>query len=94
MDISSFSRQLLSCEDVIQCSEGFLLNPVGANVWHATGEAWFVLSSKIVIAQLKLASAGFSQAGTGRSSADIFNTVISVYMFICLHPVPLELLYT
>ena len=93
MDISSFSRQLLSCEDVIQCSEGvgFLLNPVGANVWHATGEAWFVLSSRIVIAQLKLASAGLSQAGTGRSSSD---TVISVYMFICLHPVPLELLYT
>ena len=81
MNISSFSRQLPSCEDVIQCSKdvGIFLNPVRANVWHSTGEAVFVVSSIMLAAQLKLTSAGLSQAGSRRSS-DIFLIVISVYV--------------
>ena len=39
----------------------------------------FVVSSRMLAAQLKFTSAGLSQAGSGRSS-DIFLTVISVYV--------------
>ena len=74
-------RLLLTGEDVAQCGEGveILLSPVGFNAWHAVGDAWCTVSSRIVSARLKLAAAAQKQAGGCRCSSDIFLTVISVY---------------
>ena len=57
-----------------------LLRPVGVNAWHAAGDAWSAVSSRIVSARLKLASAGQRQAEGGRCSSGIFFTVISIYV--------------
>ena len=57
-----------------------LLRPVGVNAWHAAGDAWSAVSSRIVSARLKLASAGQRQAEGDRCSSDIFFTVISIYV--------------
>ena len=75
-------RLLPTAEDVAQCGEGveILLSPVGFNAWYAVGDAWCAVSSRIVSARVKLASAVQRQAGGGRCSFDIFLTVISVYL--------------
>ena len=74
-------RLLPSSEEAAQCGEGvgILLSPEGVNAWHAAGDAWSAVSSRIVTARLKLASVGMRQAGGGRCSSDIYLTVISAY---------------
>lgn len=39
-----------------------LLSPVRDNAWHTTGDSWSALSSRIVTARVKLASARLRQA--------------------------------
>ena len=74
-------RQLPSSKDVAQHGEGvgILLGPVRVSAWHAAGDAWSAVLSRIITARLKLASAGIRPAGGGRCSSDMFLTVISVY---------------
>ena len=69
---------------------GILLSPVGFNAWHAVGDAWCAVSSRIVSVRLKLASAAQRQAGGCRCSSDIFLTVISVYLPTCRTPRHIE----
>ena len=70
-----------SSNEVAQCGEGvgILLSPAGVEAWHAAGDAWCAVKSRIVTAQLRLASVGLRQAGGGRYSSDLFLAVMSVY---------------
>jgi len=74
-------RLLPSSEEAGQCGEGvgILLSP-GVNAWHTVGYVLSTASSRIVAAQLKLASVGLRQARGGRCSSDIYLTVISAYV--------------
>ena len=47
-----------------QCGEGVgtLLSPVRDNAWHAAGDSWSAVSSRISTARVKLASIGLRQA--------------------------------
>ena len=55
---------MASAEDVAQCGEGvgILLNPVRDNAWHTAGDGWSAVSSRIVTARVKFASAELRQA--------------------------------
>ena len=74
-------RPLPSSHEVAQRGEGvgILLSPVAVDAWHAAGDTWCAVSSRIVTARLKLASAGLRHAGGTRCASDLFLTVISVY---------------
>ena len=58
---------------------GTFLNPCDVEAWDAAGDCWCAVSSRIVIAWLKLASVGSRQEGGGRCSCEAFLTVVSVY---------------
>ena len=70
-----------SSHEVAQRGEGveILLSPVAVDASHAAGDTWCAVSSRIVTARLKLASAGLRHAGGTRCASDLFLTVISVY---------------
>ena len=70
-----------SSHEVAQHGEGvgILLSSIAVDALHAAGDTWCSVSSRIVTARLKLASAGLRQAGGMRCSFDLFLTVISVY---------------
>ena len=74
-------RPSSSSDEVTQHGEGvgIALSPAGVDTWHAAGDAWCAVSSRIVTAWLKLALAVLRQAGSTRYSFDLFLTVISVY---------------
>ena len=58
---------------------GILLDGKATAAWRAAGELWTAVSSRIVTARLKLASAGQRLVGGLRWSSDVYLTVVSVY---------------
>ena len=58
---------------------GILLDGRATAAWRAVGEMSTAVSSRIVTARLKLASAGQQLGGGLRRSSDVYLTVVSVY---------------
>ena len=58
---------------------GILLDDRATAAWQATGEIWRAVSSRIVHARLKLASAGQRLPGGLHCSSDVFVSVVCVY---------------
>ena len=59
---------------------GILLDSRATAAWRAAGEVWRAVSPRIVLARLKLASAGQRLAGGLRRSQDVFVSVVCVYV--------------
>ena len=58
---------------------GIALDRKATEAWKAAGEKWEAVSSRIVLARLKLAGCGQRQPGGSRARSSTFVTVISVY---------------
>ena len=56
-----------------------VLDRKATEAWKAAGEKWEGISSRIVIARLKLAGRGQRQPGGSRERSSTFVTVITVY---------------
>ena len=76
------SGRILPADDDITIRRegvGILLDGRATAAWRAAGEMWTAVSSRIVTARLKLASAGQRLVGGLRRSSDVYLTVVSVY---------------
>ena len=58
---------------------GIALDRKATEAWKAAGEKWEAISSRIVVARLKLAGHGQRQPGGSRERSSTFVTVLSVY---------------
>ena len=60
-------------------SVGILLNQDATRAWKDAGESWEAISSRLVMARLKVARAGQRRPGCARETSNTYVSVVSAY---------------